>query len=141
MKQSQCNAGGRHCARERGAWQPVPRVPEFRSALKQFVEQCCVIEAGSRVGAGDLYRAYERWAVANGKRRVMEQRNFEARMIMAGVEMERERLGGGDFWAGLRVKQGDNQSSVPGGFWRRHAEAGRARRLCSEPGENLTENL
>ena len=112
MKQSQCNAGGRHCARERGAWQPVitamtvPKAAaEFRGTLKEFVEQCCVVETGSTVGAGDLYRAYERWAVAVGKRSVMNQRNFEARMILAGVRIEVGRLGDGNFWTGIKLKQ------------------------------------
>lgn len=106
------NAGGRHCARERGAWQPVLMAPatpragaEFRGTLKQFVEQCCVIEPGSTVGAGAIYRAYERWAVAGGKRSVMKQRNFEARMVLAGVRIELGRPGGGHFWAGLKLKQ------------------------------------
>ncbi len=119
MKQSQCNAGGRHCARERGAWQPVftamatPKAdPEFRGTLKEFVEQCCVVETGSAVGAGEIYRAYERWAVSIGKRGVMKQRNFETRMILAGVRIEMGRPGGGTFWVGLRMKQSTLEKPV-----------------------------
>ena len=112
MKQYQCNAGGRHCARERGAWQPMFAVisapkagPEFRNTLKQFVEQCCVLDPRGTVSAAELYGAYERWALAVGKRSVMKQRNFESRMIVAGVQIETGRLGGGDFWIGLRLKR------------------------------------
>lgn len=64
MKQSQCNAGGRHCARMRGVWQPVVTVipapivnRESRGTLRQFVVQSCEVEPGSTVGPGDSYGA------------------------------------------------------------------------------------
>lgn len=112
MKQYQFNAGARYCARERGAWQPAlvsmtagKFGPEFRNTLKQFVEQCCVVEAGAIVGADDLYRAYERWATTIGKRCVMKLSGFEGRMIAAGVRRERGCAGGKDVWIGLKLKQ------------------------------------
>src|SRR6266567_3330620 len=105
MKQYQCNAGARHCARERGAWEPATeaitlafRALEFRATLKQFVGQCCVIDPNARVAAADLYRSYERWAVSVGKHCVMQQRGFVGRMISAGVPMENGRDGGQDYW-------------------------------------------
>lgn len=112
MKQSQCNAGGRHCARERGVWQPVFTAratsksnAELRGTLKQFVEQCCVLEPGTMICADVLYRTYVRWAVAVGKRSVMKQRNFETRMIAAGVQVEMGRPGRGGRWVGLQLVQ------------------------------------
>ena len=111
MKQSQCNAGGRHCARMRGVWQPVITVipapdtdAKFRGTLKQFVEQCCVVEAGRAADAGEVYRVYERWAAAGGKRSVMKQKNFEACMILAGVRIEMGRPGGENSWTGIAPK-------------------------------------
>lgn len=119
MKQSQCNAGGRHCARERGAWQPVFTAPappranaELRGTLRQFVGQCCVVESGSTVDAGELYRVYERWAVAVGKRCVMKRRNFESRMISAGVQTDRGRSGRGGRWVGLKLVQSPPANQV-----------------------------
>ena len=63
----------------RGVWQPAIKVipvrkvnRESRETLRQFVEPCRVVEAGSAADAGEVYRVYERWAAAGGKRSVMK---------------------------------------------------------------------
>lgn len=109
MKQYQFNAGARHCARERGAWEPAftksPEPRELRGTLKHFVEDCCLADPQAMVNAAELYQAFERWSVATGKRRVMLRHNFEERLSTAGLRLDTGSARSKARWIGISLRR------------------------------------
>ncbi len=109
MKQYQFNAGARHCARERGAWESTftawPQPQELRGRLKRFVAECCVFDPQAMVSAVELHQAFERWSLAAGKPRVMLLHNFEDRLSAAGLRRDTGSAHSKARWIGISLKR------------------------------------
>ena len=69
----------------------IAATKEYRAemdVIAAFIDECCVINADARVVIGDLYRAYKKWAEANGET-VDNQRSFGMRMNERNFERDR----------------------------------------------------
>jgi putative DNA primase/helicase len=58
---------------------------ESMDPLKDFLAECCVIDPGAQVTAGDLRDAYERWARENGQRETVTGKAWGERLRKAGA--------------------------------------------------------
>lgn len=66
--------------------------------IGQFLKECCSVEPGRRIGASELYRAYEKWA----EREAVSQRAFGLKLgERDGLQKVHSRSG--DVWHGVSV--------------------------------------
>lgn len=75
---------------------------EQSDPLGEFLGDCCVVHDACTATAGDLYRAFERWARQAGEL-PLSKREFGARLALRGFEATRL-SGGTRAWRGLGVQ-------------------------------------
>ncbi|MCZ2150873.1 MAG: hypothetical protein LC126_24265 [Bryobacterales bacterium] len=77
----------------------------MHGTVKRFVVECCVLDPDADVVAAELYRAFEHWAAATGKRLVMLAHNFEERLMAAGLKLHAGSTSRNARWTGIALKQ------------------------------------
>lgn len=85
---------------------------EYRSdmdIMADFIRQECVVEAGARVGSGDLFRAYKGWAEENGEHSI-SQRTLAFRLQDRGFERYHGMTG--TIWVGVRLRNGNDAAEL-----------------------------
>jgi len=78
--------------------------------LLMFVDECCVIEAGTEVRCSDLYDAYTRW-IDKGRQKALGRNNFYSTILSNYPTVTRGRLtyddGSQPFgFRGIRLREG-----------------------------------
>jgi putative DNA primase/helicase len=88
--------------------------PEVRTAtagyrdemdvLKDFLAECCVLQAAAKVASQDLYAEYKRWATSTGER-VLSQKRFSQWMEHRGAQMgfSKQHTKEGKIWHGVAL--------------------------------------
>jgi putative DNA primase/helicase len=75
---------------------------ENMDTFSQFIDECCEVKAGGRVGNKELRYVYEQWCRDNGDYAI-SQRAFSTKMQEKGFAVKRTGTGGRREWHGIQV--------------------------------------
>lgn len=92
-------------------------VASYRSEmdiLAAFLDDRCVVQAGARAGATELFDAYKAWCEASGERPIT-QRMLGIKLRERGFESRRAGANGGIVWFGIGICDGAEQQADFGG--------------------------
>ena len=74
--------------------------------LREFIEDCCVLNTGAWTSSVRLRSAYVEWAKENGERFVLDQRALSERLRSKGCSTGNRKVGGSSTrgWSGIGLK-------------------------------------
>ena len=74
---------------------------EQMDPLKDWIEQCCIVENGLKTGSSSLYQSYREFAGANGERKIFDNRQFKTALLAKSFTAKQTNKG--VIWHGIGI--------------------------------------
>jgi putative DNA primase/helicase len=84
---------------------------ENMDSLKDFLEDCCIINPLARVDNTELWSAYEDWCEDNGERGKLGRKTFKSKLESKGIRQERDSKS--RYWSGIKLAIESCRKEIP----------------------------
>ncbi|MDF2800381.1 MAG: phage/plasmid primase, family [Anaerocolumna sp.] len=84
---------------------------ENMDTLKDFLEDCCIVNPLARIDNTELWAAYTEWCDENGERGKLGRKTFKSKLESKGIRQERDSRS--RYWVGLKLIYESDKKEIP----------------------------